>query len=115
MLTLAYLIQQNPRWREHSIRLLRVVEAAEGRRQAENNLNQMVEEFRVQAQVITVVSKEPPLQVIARTSENSEVCFVGISMQALADKDDPLQRYDGVVAGLKGNVFLTKSWHDLEL
>lgn len=115
MLTLAHLLQVNSRWRDHKIRVLRIIDDEAGRVGAEEAMQKLIDEARFEASATIIVSKEPPLKVIGRTSEKSEVCFVGLSMNSLADKEDPLGDYSEVVAAVKGNIFLTKSWHDLEL
>ncbi|MBT8485451.1 MAG: hypothetical protein HKO59_15895 [Phycisphaerales bacterium] len=115
MLTLAYLLRGNPEWREHSIRVLRIIKDEGGVERARTGTETLVEELRVPASVEVIVSGDPPLEVIARTSSRAEVCFVGLSVQAIQGAaDNPLDVYAELVAELRGNVFLTKSWHDLQ-
>ena len=115
MLTLAHLIQDAPRYRNHPIRVLRIIEDEAGRTQTEAAMRQLLTDARIQAGVHIFVSRELPTTVIARTSRLSAVCFVGMSVRALAEQENPLASFTPLVAALQGNLFITKSWHDLEL
>jgi hypothetical protein len=115
MLTLAHLIQDAPRYREHTIRVLRIIEDEAGLQPTEDAMRQLLTDARIRAEVEVFVSREPPMNVIARVSERSEVCFVGLSVRALAEQENPLAAFTGLVAALKGNIFISKSWHDLGL
>ena len=115
MLTLAYLLQRNPSWREHTIRVLRIVEEEAARADALEGMKKMIDESRFEAETEIVVAQGEAFPVITQHSEKSAVCFLGLSIQALADKDDPLGYYDDLVAALKGNILITKSWQALEL
>lgn len=115
MLTLAHLLQSNIRWRNHKIRVLRIIRDEAGVEEAEVGTREMIAEFRIPTEVQVIVSTEPPLDVIAHTSARSEICFTGIAVEQLAEEDDsPLAAYAELVTSLHGNVLLTKSWHDLK-
>ncbi len=60
-------------------------------------------------------SGQPPLEVIQKESSHSEVTFIGINLQTLSNDENPLNEYEDFIYSFKGNVFLTKSWQDLEL
>jgi hypothetical protein len=115
MLTLAHLIQDAPRYREHSIRVLRIIEDEAGRQPTEDAMRQLLSDARINAEVEVYVSRESPMALIARVSGMSAVCFVGLSVRTLAEQENPLASFTSLVAALKGNLFITKSWHDLEL
>ncbi len=115
MLTLAHLLQSSRQFNDHRLRVLRIVEDEAGRGQTEAAMRRLVEEARISAEVLVLVSQGPPLQLIARTSELSEICFVGLSVRSLSETANPLADYTAVTASLKGNVVIAKSWHDLEL
>ena len=70
---------------------------------------------RIEVDVEILTSKSNPLTLIGETSALSSVCFVGLSVQGLTETENPLRNYAELVYRLKGNIFLTKSWHDLEL
>jgi amino acid transporter len=115
MVTLAHLIQDAPRYRDHTIRVLRIIEDEAGREQTEAAMRLLLSDARINAEVEVFVSDEAPMSVIARISERSAVCFVGMALRALAERENPLASFTWLVAALKGNLFITKSWHDLEL
>lgn len=116
MLTLAHLLQLHPRFRDHQLRVIRIIAEEAGRDQAAGALQAMLAGARIAATATVLVSREPPLAVIAAHSERSDICFIGISLQQSTDgSPSPLDAYIPLVSALRGNVFLTKSWHDLEL
>ena len=115
MLTLAHLLQANRRWRDHKIRVIRIISDEEGREEARQGTEKLLEEARFHATTEVVVSREKPLLTIGRVSRRSAVCFVGVSMQTLITQEDPLADYSILIGALEGNLFLTKNWHDLEL
>ncbi|NUN48866.1 MAG: hypothetical protein HUU15_08580 [Candidatus Brocadiae bacterium] len=114
MLTLAYLLRLRSEWSEHQLRVLRIIRDADGIEEARTGMAAIMVEQRVGAEVQIIVSTEPPLDVIGRTSEHSAVCFVGMAVKSIADSENPMGVYEALVAKLKGNVFLAKSWHDLQ-
>ncbi len=103
------------RFREHTLRVLRIIEDEAGRQQTHEAMRQLLTDARMDAEVEIIVSREPALAVIGLASELSEVSFVGLSVRSLAEQENPLAAFTGLVATLKGNIFITKSWHDLEL
>lgn len=113
MLTLAHLLQCNMRWRNHKIRVLRIIRDEAGVEEAEAGTRELIAEFRIPTEVRIIASEDAPLDVIARTSENSAICFAGIAVERLTAEANPLAAYADLVARLRGNVLLTKSWHDL--
>ena len=115
MLTLAYLMQNNRRWRDARIRILRIIRNEGGKQAALESMRALTEEARIEAELEVVVSDERPLDIICRESERSAVAFVGVSVRTLEEEAGPLSSYGPLVEGVKGNLFLTKNWHDLEL
>jgi len=114
MLTLAHLLKSSPRWRNHQIRVLRIITDPAGIQAAHAGTREMIADFRVETKVEIIVSQDAPLDVIARTSERSEICFAGIAVGSLAEDVNPLAAYGDLVSRLRGNILLTKSWHDLK-
>lgn len=115
MLLLAHLLQDSPRLRDHTIRVLRVIEDEAGRQQTDEAMRKLVMDARIEAEVEVLVSRDSPLPIIAQKSERSAVVFLGLSVRGLAETENPLGNLAPLVATLGGNVFITKSWHDLEL
>ena len=114
MLTLAHLINDAPRYRDHPVRVLRIIENEAGREQTDAAMRQLLVDARINARVEIIVSREAPLSIISGKSELSAVCFLGLALSALEEQENPLASFAPLVAALKGNVFITKSWHDLQ-
>lgn len=115
MLTLAHLLQANPEFRDHKLRVMRIIGEEAGRSRADVAMKEMLRNARIDAECNILVSKDPPLAVIGTHSDRSDVCFIGIALRTEDDQISPLEAYVPLVSALRGNVFLTKSWHDLEL
>lgn len=113
MLTLAHLWQQGAVGRSHRLRVRRIVATESGRAETELAMREMVRATRFEAEVDVVVDAGPPLEVIARESERSALCFVGLALETPQARDNPLAGLKPLVAGLKGEIILAKSWHDL--
>lgn len=114
MLTLAHLLKDAPVYRDHKIRVLRIIENEAGRENTLAAMGQIISDTRIEADVEIIVSKDAPLSVIGRSSELSAVCFIGLAVYPLKERDNPLASFSGVVGELKGNIFITKSWQELE-
>ncbi len=117
MVTLAHLINSsNFRFREHTIRVRRVIQDQAGFEEAHSGTIEMLESFRVNVEVDIIVSTENPLSVIAERSRDAEVTFVGIAVERLGDQDENhLGPYTRLAESLHGNLLLCKSWQDLSL
>lgn len=115
MLTLAHLLQEGGggAWREHPVRVRRIISDETGLKDAEENLRAAVDELRIEAEVEIIVADKSPLDMIAEKSRLSEVCFMGVALDLTHPDDQPLKPFEPLVAALKGNIFLTKNWHDL--
>lgn len=115
MLTLAHLLREGSRgdWREHTIRVRRIVADESGRTEIETAMRAMLAEIRITAEVEIIVADKSPLQVIAERSGKSSVCFIGVALDASDEQTNPLAVFEPVVTALKGNVILAKSWHDM--
>ena len=112
-LTLAHLWQEGAIGREYRLRVRRIVASEEGRIEIERAMLEMVRKTRYEAEIDIVVSKEPPLEVIARESEKSALCFVGMNLDSANEDSNPVAGLKPLVAGLKGEIVLAKSWLDL--
>jgi len=115
MLTLGHLLRSSGRWRDHTLRVLRIVEEEAGRQRTEAAMLTLIRESRIPAECKVVVSSTTPLTVMAAYSTRSQVCFIGMSLRRWEPSENLLDRYEPLVNTLKGHVFITKSWHDLEL
>ncbi|MBK1878172.1 amino acid permease [Pelagicoccus mobilis] len=115
MITLAHLLQSNQAWQESRIRILRIIRDEGGREAAEAGMAELLKDSRIEVEPVIVVSKDPPLESIARESARSAVTFVGVSVRTLEEEAGPLSSYAPLVDSVQGHLFLTKNWHDLEL
>jgi hypothetical protein len=114
MATLAYLLKGDKQWARHTIRVLRIIQDPAGAADATAGTRQVINELRIDAEVSVIVSDDPPLDVIARTSERSAITFIGMAVSSLSEDRHPLDMYASHIERLKGTVLLTKSWHDLK-
>ncbi len=114
MLTLAHLLLEGSgaRMREHRIRVRSIVADEAARAPTEAVLRASLEELRIRAEVEVLVSATPPLEVIARASELSDVAFIGLALEEEDPVEHPLATYEPLVARLKGTTLLSKNWHD---
>lgn len=113
MLTLADLLSNNIDWSDHKIRVLRIIRDESAVAEVKAGTEEAIESLRVPAEVEIIVSNEPPFETIARQSAVTEVCFIGMAVEAMEHQGDALHAYRNLVSSLQGNVFLTKSWQDL--
>lgn len=112
MLTLADLLRSNSAWRGHQLRLVRVVPDEASRAEVEQDLDEILRDLRIECERHIIVSGEPILDVIARESKDSEVCFTGLPIDQM-EAQELRSRYGNLVKALRGHVFLTKSWENL--
>ncbi|MEZ5276594.1 MAG: hypothetical protein R3F07_09460 [Opitutaceae bacterium] len=114
MLTLAHLLREGApgRWRNCRIRVRRIIAGLAGKEDATAGLTRMIKETRFDAEVDIVVGDGPALEMIARASANSALCFIGLALENPEDTD-PLGPLKPLVAALKGDIILAKNWHDL--
>lgn len=115
MITLAHLLQSNSAWQDARIRILRIIRDEDGRAAAEAGMSELLKDSRIEVEPVIVVTRDPPLEAIARESARSAVTFVGVSVRTLEEEAGPLSSYAPVVDSIQGHLFLTKNWHDLEL
>ena len=113
MLTLAHLWQHEAIGRSYRLRVRRIVDSESGRAGATAAMQELVTTTRFDAEVCISVSRDHPLNVIARESRSSAMCFVGIALEHSDEHSDPLAALRPMVSSLQGSVVLAKSWHDL--
>lgn len=114
MLTLAHLWQQGMVGRQYRLRVRRIIESEAGREETAAAMQEMVRATRFDAEIDILVATDSPLAVIARESERSALCFVGMALDKTTRPDtNPLAGLKPLVAALKGEIILAKSWQDL--
>jgi len=70
MLTLAHLLQAQPRWRDHTVRVLRVIGDTTRGEEARQGIQHLLEEARIEATAVVLVSTAPVLEVVAALHGN---------------------------------------------
>ena len=114
MVLLAHLLVQNPAWRGHTLRLLRVVSHEDAQQETERHLSELLETARIRAEVGVIVDPDA-VSAIHRTSENAAVTFLGFQLPQ--EDEDPaafLEHMEELLAEL-GTVFLVWSTGDVQL
>ncbi|MCA8980403.1 MAG: amino acid permease [Planctomycetes bacterium] len=108
MVLLAHLLVQNPAWRDHTLRLLRVVANEDAEQETERHLRELLETARIRAEVDVIIDPDP-IAAIHRTSENAAVTFLGFQLPP-EDQDpaDFLAHSEELLSEL-GTVFLVWS------
>lgn len=112
MLTLAHLLGSSSRWRNHEVRIMRVVSSEDRREETIESFAKFARESRIDAVPEVIVSNAPLHDVIIEHSKDSEVCFLGIKLDE--NTPEPLAEHTALVNGLKGHIFLAKSWDSLQ-
>ena len=79
MLLFAHLLKQNDKWRDRTIRIMRVVNDEAARSEVQKHLEELAITSRIEAEAEVFVS-EHPQHVIAKQSKNSAVVFLGFEM-----------------------------------
>ncbi len=79
MLLFAHLLKQNNKWRDRSIRLMRVVNDEAAKQEVLNHLVELAASSRIEVEPLVFVS-EHPQHVIAKQSRDAAVVFLGFSM-----------------------------------
>ena len=113
MITLAHLLCSSSRWRRHRIRLIMVVEAIEVKSEVEANIQSILDEIRIHAEVCIFEQTGPVQDMIIAHSKLSEVCFMGVDLNAESESTVPLVNLDVIANAFHGNVLIAKSWEDL--
>lgn len=85
MLLLAHLLKQNPAWRRHEIRVLRVVSSEEAEVDVRHHIAEMCAAARIAASPVVVTGTDPS-ETIQRTSATAAVVILG--MEAPTDGDE---------------------------
>ena len=100
MLLLAYLITQNPPWRNRRIRLLRLVGSEAGREEATEHLRELISEARIDADPRVIVGDDFP-RVLRGTSRTAGLVFLGVQPPERGQEDEFVQQTEGLLQGIK--------------
>ena len=113
MLLLAHLLHRNPEWRDHEIRVLRVVSSEDAVDDVRTHIEELAAESRITVQPVVVVSDNVS-EAIQTTSRDASIVFLGLQHP---DADDQAAFY-GRIESLVGDlprVLLVDSAGGMEL
>ena len=113
MVTLAHLLCSNSPWRRHRIRLIMVVEDIEVKSEVEGNIRAILNEIRIHAEVCIFEQTGSIRDMIISHSKLSEVCFMGVDLNAESEGTASIANLDAIAKAFHGNVLIAKSWEDL--
>lgn len=111
MLILAYLIRQHRTWQGARIRLLRIIDNPDGRKQTEAHMQTLVNEVKVNAEPVVIVREDPAESVstlIAAWSDNADLTLLGIQLPDETETAIYTQRLDELVQAV-GSVLLVRN------
>ncbi len=108
MILLAHLLVQNEVWRDHKIRLLRVVPNEGGLEESERHLRQLLETARIRAEAKAIVSDDP-LGAIRETSKDAAIVMMGFRLPEHGEDASYLTESTNHMLDKLGTVFLVHS------
>jgi len=81
MLMMAHLIRRHPSWEDSTIRVLRLMDGEEGRKDARDHLGRFLKNVRVEAEPVVLVRadpREPFNDILKKTSGERDLVFMGM-------------------------------------
>ncbi|OVE75540.1 hypothetical protein BVX98_07435 [bacterium F11] len=106
MLLLAYLWTQNPECRKGQIRLLRIVDTEEAKRENEKHLAKLIEDSRMEARVEVIQSTESWSQVVISQSRDTDVVFIGLAIPKEGGEEEFLKIYQPILDQLSTTILV---------
>lgn len=106
MMLLAHLLKQNPEWRRHEIRVLRVMEAEQAEEEVRQHIIDMCASARISA-VPVVFTDSDPLAAIHRVSESAAVAIIGMEVPDEGDEATFFHRMESVAGDLPRALFVS--------
>lgn len=114
MIMLAHLLVQNEEWRDHKIRLLRVVSNEGGVEESERHLRELLIAARIRAKTQAIVSDDA-LGAIRETSKNAAIIFMGFRLPEHGENANYLTESTNHMLDKLGTVFLVHSAGEVAL
>ena len=105
MLLLAHLLTKNPEWRDHGIRLMRVIENEAGLAEVERHLRELADQARIITSVKAVVATDPQ-QAIQQISRDAAIVLMGFEPPEEGDEETFFARMHGWAGDLPRVVFV---------
>jgi amino acid transporter len=105
MLLLAHLLKQNLPWRNHEVRLIRVIASADGRTEVLAHLRQLILHARIDASAHVVIADEPAI-AIQEESKDAALVFLGLGTPVEGEEAKFCERLQRFVGELQAVVFV---------
>ncbi len=106
MLLLAHLLRSNSEWEDGEVRLLRMVENAEGREPAEKALVELAREARLEVTPEVVVSSGPFTGVLREQSGGATCVFLGFEIPGEEDREARHRATSAMLEGLPTTILV---------
>lgn len=97
MVILAHLLTRNWEWAQTEIRLLRQIGNEAGRESAREDLYQLLQDARMEAQVEVVVSEEPFADVLRQHSSDADCVFLGFEVPPVGHERAWFSQYQNML------------------
>lgn len=117
MLLIAHLISRNPDWIGCTINLNMIINDEQARQTTQTNLENILKQAHIDAQVNIIVPESPKVQVpylIKKYSQDSDLVILGMSTPEEGKEQDFMERMFLFLAGLPATL-LVKNREDIEL
>ena len=108
MLMLGHLLQRNRRWRNNSVRLLRVISAEAGREEVTEHLTQLANSARINAEPLVLVS-DSVVETIQQASRDSAVTILGFEPPGDGDEVEFFKGIDALAGNLPQVLFVNSA------
>ena len=99
MVLLAHLMLDHPNWRGRTLRLIRVVDRADGIEDVDGHLKGLLQEARISGKTKVVVSSDPA-SAIQTTSRDAAFVFLGMEPPKSGEEDEFFHRTEALVGNL---------------
>ena len=108
MLVLAHLLRQNDRWRTKRIRLLRVISEQSGKADAERHMHQLIEDSRIAAEPLVVVSSDVN-RAIQEESAGAAVVMLGFQPPVQGSEEDFMNAMNRLCGDLRSVILVSSA------
>lgn len=105
MLLLAHLLKQNPEWRYHDIRVLRVVESKEAQAEVTQHIIELCAAARISAEPV-VVTSDDARRAIQQTSRDAAVVILGMEVPCEGEEAQFFSRMESLAGDLPRVLFV---------
>jgi hypothetical protein len=106
MAVFAHLLTRNWEWAEARVRILRVVENEAGHEPARQALSNLINESRIDADAVVVVSREPFHRVLHHHSRDATVVFLGFEPPEDGQENAFFERYESLLSGMPSTLLV---------